>query len=109
MESGKYTVILEPAASVGLLGNIVRNFAQRAADEGRSFLSYKPKEGEDAQKAPKNKLGQKMFDERVNIYTDPGHPITPAAPFSGDESNNASQYGQRVKAGISLLGGKTQH
>ncbi len=84
MEPGKYTVVLEPAASVGLLGNMVRNFAQRGADEGRSFLSYKLKEGEDAQKAPKNKLGQKMFDERVNIYTDPSHPIAPAAPFSGD-------------------------
>jgi predicted Zn-dependent protease len=84
MEPGKYTVILEPAASVGLLGNMVRNFAQRGADEGRSFLSYKLEEGEDAAKAPKNKLGQKMFDERVNIYTDPSHPIAPAAPFSGD-------------------------
>ena len=84
MEPGKYTVILEPAASVGLLGNMVRNFAQRGADEGRSFLSYKLKEGEDAAKAPKNKLGQKMFDERVNIYTDPGHPIAPAAPFSAN-------------------------
>jgi predicted Zn-dependent protease len=84
MEPGKYTVILEPAASVGLLGNMVRNFAQRGADEGRSFLSYKPKEGEDPEKAPKNKLGQKLFDESVNIYTDPGHPIAPAAPFSGD-------------------------
>jgi predicted Zn-dependent protease len=84
MEPGKYTVILEPAASVGLLGNMMRNFAQRGADEGRSFLSYKLKEGEDAAKAPKNKLGQKMFDERVNIYTNPNHPIAPAAPFSGD-------------------------
>ena len=84
MEPGKYTVILEPAASVGLLGNMVRNFAQRGADEGRSFLSYKLKEGEDAKKAPKNRLGQKMFDERVNIYTDPGHPIAPATHFSGD-------------------------
>jgi len=84
MEPGKYTVILEPAASVGLLGNMVRNFAQRGADEGRSFLSYKLEEGEDTAKAPKNKLGQKMFDERVNIYTDPSHPIAPAAPFSGD-------------------------
>ncbi len=84
MEPGKYTVILEPAASVGLLGNMVRNFAQRGADEGRSFLSYKPKEGEDAEKAPKNKLGQKMFDERVNIYSNPAHPIAPTAPFAGD-------------------------
>jgi predicted Zn-dependent protease len=84
MEPGKYTVILEPAASVGLLRNMIRSFAQRGADEGRSFLSYKPKEGEDAEKAPKNKLGQKMFDEQVNIYSDPAHPIAPSAPFSGD-------------------------
>ncbi|WP_293748863.1 TldD/PmbA family protein [uncultured Paraglaciecola sp.] len=84
MEPGKYTVILEPAASVGLLGNMVRNFAQRGADEGRSFLSYKAKEGEDAEKVPKNKLGEKMFDERVNIYSDPAHPIAPTAPFSGN-------------------------
>jgi len=84
LEPGKYTVILEPAASVGLLGNMVGNFQQRGADEGRSFLSYKPKEGEDREKAPKNRLGQKMFDEAVNIYTDPQHPIAPAAPFGGD-------------------------
>lgn len=84
MEPGKYTVILEPAASVGLLQNMSRNFDQRSADEGRSFLSYKPKESEDAEKAPKNKLGQKMFDERVNIYSDPAHPIAPTAPFAGN-------------------------
>jgi predicted Zn-dependent protease len=84
MEPGKYTVILEPAASVGLLENMVRNFGQRGADEGRSFLSYKAKEGEDAEKAPKNKLGQKMFDERVNIYSDPAHPIAPTSPFAGN-------------------------
>lgn len=84
MEPGKYTVILEPAASVGLLNNMANNFNQRSADEGRSFLSYKPKEGEDAEKAPKNRLGEKMFDERVNIYSDPQHPIAPAAPFGQD-------------------------
>lgn len=84
LEPGKYTVILEPAASVGLLGNMVRNFGQRSADEGRSFLTYKLKEGEDASKAPKNRRGEKMFDKVVNIYTDPQHPIAPAAPFEGD-------------------------
>ncbi|MGS2719690.1 TldD/PmbA family protein [Paraglaciecola aestuariivivens] len=84
MEPGKYTVILEPAASVGLLGNMMNNFNQRSADEGRSFLSYKTKDGEDPEKAPKNKLGQKMFDERVNIYSDPQHPIAPSAPFGAD-------------------------
>lgn len=84
LEPGKYTVILEPAASVGLINNMVNNFGQRGADEGRSFLSYKPKEGEDATKAPKNRLGEKMFDEVVNIYTDPQHPVAPAAPFAGN-------------------------
>ncbi|MCJ8321867.1 MAG: TldD/PmbA family protein [Colwellia sp.] len=81
MEPGKYTVILEPAASVGLLGNMIRSFSQRSADEGRSFLSIKLKDGE---KGPTNKLGQKMFDERVNIYSDPQHPEAPSAPFAGN-------------------------
>ncbi|TKB44349.1 TldD/PmbA family protein [Thalassotalea mangrovi] len=81
LEPGKYTVILEPAASVGLLGNMMNAFDQRSADEGRSFLSNKLKDGETG---PKNKLGQKMFDERVNIYSDPQHQLAPSAPFAGN-------------------------
>ncbi|MFQ3217890.1 MAG: putative Zn-dependent protease [Paraglaciecola sp.] len=81
MEPGKYTVILEPAASVDLLENMMRAFDQRSADEGRSFLSNKVAEG---QQGSKNKLGQKMFDERVHIYSDPQHPIAPTAPFAGN-------------------------
>jgi predicted Zn-dependent protease len=81
MEPGKYTVILEPAASVDLLNNMMGAFDQRSADEGRSFLSNKVKEGEEG---PKNKLGQKVFDERVHIYSDPQHPIAPTAPFAGN-------------------------
>jgi len=80
LEPGKYTVILEPAAGVGLLSNLVRSMGQRGADEGRSFLSYKAKDGE--KDAPKNKLGEKMFDERVNVYSDPQHPIVPTASFA---------------------------
>ncbi len=82
MEPGKYTVILEPAASVQLITNMFNSMGERAADEGRSFLSYKPKEGE--KDAPKNKLGLKIFDKRVNIYSDPHHPEVPTATFSGD-------------------------
>lgn len=82
LEPGKYTVILEPAASVGLLGRLFGSMNQRSADEGRSFLSYKAKEGE--KDAPTNKLGHKMFDERVNLYSDPHHPEVPTATFSGD-------------------------
>lgn len=81
MEPGKYTVILEPAASVGLLDRLMNAMDQRQADEGRSFLSNKLKEDE---KGPKNKHGQKMFDERVHIYSDPSHPISPSAPFAGN-------------------------
>ncbi|GAA0858451.1 TldD/PmbA family protein [Aliiglaciecola litoralis] len=81
LEPGKYTVILEPAASVTLLENMARNFDQRSADEGRSFLSKKVKDGEEG---PTNKLGEKMFDERVNIYSDPQDPTAPTAPFSWD-------------------------
>ncbi len=81
MEPGKYTVILEPAASNTLLENMARAFSQRTADEGRSFLSNKVEEGKTG---PSNKLGQKMFDERVNLYSDPSDPTAPSAPFSGD-------------------------
>jgi predicted Zn-dependent protease len=85
MEPGKYTVIMEPAATVTLLSNMFNNMNQRAADEGRSFLSKKPAEGEEpAEGAPTNRLGEKMFDERVTIYSDPQHPECPTAPFSAD-------------------------
>jgi predicted Zn-dependent protease len=62
IEPGKYTVILEPAAAVDLIQNMMSNFNARTADEGRSFLS-KP--------GGKNKLNEKIVDERVTIYTDP--------------------------------------
>ncbi len=37
LEPGKYTVILEPTASVELLQNMMRSMDARNADEGRSF------------------------------------------------------------------------
>jgi len=82
MEPGKYTVILEPAASVQLLSNMFGNMGQRPADEGRSFLSKKQEEGKEG--GPTNKLGEKLFDERVHIYSDPLEPEAPTAPFAGD-------------------------
>ena len=85
MEPGKYTVIMEPAATVTLLSNMFGSMAQRAADEGRSFLSKKPAEGEEAvDGAATNRLGEKLFDERVTIYSNPMNPDCPTAPFAGD-------------------------
>lgn len=85
MEPGRYTVILEPAASSTLLANMVGNMGQRGADEGRSFLSRAPEEGEEAaEDAPKNRVGEKFFDERVTIYSDPEHPDVPTPAFAAD-------------------------
>ncbi len=75
IEPGKYTVILEPAASVQLLGNMFGAFNARTADEGRSFMS---KEGGG------NKLGEKIVDERVNIYSDPQNAEVPSAAWAGN-------------------------
>ena len=39
IEPGRYTVILEPAASVDLISHMVTQMDARRADEGRSFLT----------------------------------------------------------------------
>ncbi|MCP3734743.1 TldD/PmbA family protein [Sphingomonas sp. RP10(2022)] len=75
LEPGKYTVILEPAAAAGLIGFMFNFFGAREADEGRSFLS---------KKGGGNKVGEQVFDPRVNIYADPAHPEAPALPWDGD-------------------------
>ncbi|CCH51430.1 peptidase U62 modulator of DNA gyrase [Fibrisoma limi BUZ 3] len=75
LEPGKYTVILEPAASVDLLQNMMRSIDARNADEGRSFLS---------KKGGGTRLGEKLYDERVTIYSDPTNADIPGSPYSGD-------------------------
>lgn len=74
IEPGRYTVILEPAAAADLIGNMRGAFNARTADEGRSFMS---RDGG-------TKLGQKIVDERVNIYSDPLHPEVPTATWNGE-------------------------
>jgi predicted Zn-dependent protease len=75
IEPGKYTVILEPAASIELLQNMIFNMDARQTDEGRTFLA-KPGGG--------TKLGEKLVDERVTIYSDPTHADVPSATWGGD-------------------------
>ncbi len=75
VEPGRYTVILEPAASEELLGNMFRAFDARTADEGRSFMS---KEGGGT------KMGSKIVDERVTIWSDPLNPEVPTATWNGE-------------------------
>ena len=62
LNPGVYPVILEPQAVADLLYTLAFTFDARRADEGRSALS-----------APggKTRLGEKIFDEKINLYSDP--------------------------------------
>ncbi|MCW5910480.1 MAG: TldD/PmbA family protein [Cyclobacteriaceae bacterium] len=75
IEPGKYTVILEPAAVAVLLENIFFRLDARQADEGRSFLS---------KAGGGTRQGEKLVDERVNIYSDPLNPDLPTSTWNGD-------------------------
>ena len=71
VEPGGYSVILEPQAVAEILGRIRFQFNARLADEGRSPLSVS---------RGKTKLGQQIFDKRINIYSDPWNAEIPASP-----------------------------
>lgn len=75
IEPGKYTVILEPSAGIVLLENLYFGLDARSADEGRSFLSNT---------GGKTKLGEKLVDERITIYSDPQNPQLPTSTWAGD-------------------------
>lgn len=75
IEPGVYPVILEPQAVADLLGFLTGAFDARTADEGRSAFSAKD---------GKTRLGEAMFSERLNLYSDPMHPDMPAAPSTTD-------------------------
>ncbi|MBS1557086.1 MAG: TldD/PmbA family protein [Bacteroidetes bacterium] len=75
IEPGKYTVILEPAAAGDLIGLMFFGMNARQADEGRSFMS---------KKGGGTKLGEKIVDERVNIYTDPWNEHVPASGWGNN-------------------------
>lgn len=75
LSAGTCTVILEPQAVADLLSFVAFAFDARQADEGRSPFSAR--EG-------KNKLGERMFDERINILSDPWRPELPGRPVAQD-------------------------
>jgi predicted Zn-dependent protease len=75
LEPGRYTVILEPAATSDLIGYMLSGFDARQADEGRSFLS---------KKGGGNRLGEKLFDQQVNIWADPWDKDVPVLPWDSN-------------------------
>jgi predicted Zn-dependent protease len=75
LEPGKYTVILEPHAAAGLVSFMMFFFDARQADEGRSFLS---------KKGGGNKIGEQVYDPRVNLYADPSNADVPVEPWDDE-------------------------
>ncbi len=81
LDAGRYDVVLEPSAAGMLMLRMNGVFNARPADEGRSFFSN-PDGG--------NRLGQRLFDPRVTIVSDPAAPNAEASPFTGDGQPRAA-------------------
>ena len=103
LEPGKYTVILEPAAAAGLISFMMNFFDARQADEGRSFLS---------KKGGGNKLGEQVYDSRVNISADPWDTRAAVLPWDQDglprEKMNIVENGKVVALNYSRYWAKKQ-
>jgi predicted Zn-dependent protease len=75
IEPGPYTVVLEPGAVADLIPLLAGAFNARGADEGRGAFS---------KRGGGNKIGEKVADERVTIYSDPADPELLAQPFDAE-------------------------
>ncbi len=67
---GKYTVILEPAAVLDLVGFMFWDWGGLALLDQRSFLT--------------NRMEQKIFGENVSIWDDVYHPLQSGPAFDGE-------------------------
>src|SRR5580693_5099374 len=67
---GRYTVILEPAAVLDLVGQMFGDFSATAIEDGRSFLAGRAED--------------KLFGENIGIVDDVYHPAQSGAPFDGE-------------------------
>ncbi|HWY44122.1 MAG TPA: TldD/PmbA family protein [Candidatus Sulfotelmatobacter sp.] len=66
----KYTVILEPAAVLDLVGFLFYDFAATAVDDKRSCLN--------------DRMGKQLFGKNISICDDVYHPGQLGAPFDGE-------------------------
>lgn len=67
---GKYTVILEPAAVLDMVGFMFWDFGGMAILDQRSFLN--------------NRIGTKLFGENISIIDDVYHPLQSGSPYDGE-------------------------
>jgi len=72
IEPGMYTAVLEPQAVTDLVPLLAGALNARNADEGRSPFS---------KTGGGNRIGEKVADERVTLYSDPNDPKLLAEPF----------------------------
>ena len=86
IEPGLYTAVLEPQAVNDLLPLLANALAARSADEGRSPFS-KPGGG--------NRIGEKVTDERVTLYSDPTDRALLALPSTCRACRSAAWCGSR--------------
>jgi PmbA protein len=70
LSPGRYTVILEPAAVLDLVGQMFGDFSATAISDGRSFL--------------KDRIGKQIFGPNITIHDDAWHPLQSGAPFDGE-------------------------
>jgi PmbA protein len=68
--AGKYTVILEPAAVLDVVGFMFWDFAGMAILDQRSFLT--------------GRIGTKLFGDNITIWDDVAHPLQTGSPFDGE-------------------------
>jgi predicted Zn-dependent protease len=68
--AGKYTVILEPAAVLDIVGFMFWDCSGMAILDQRSFLT--------------GRIGSKLFGENISIWDDVGHPLQTGSPFDGE-------------------------
>jgi predicted Zn-dependent protease len=70
VEPGRYTVILEPAAVLDLVGQMFGDFSATALRDGRSFLN--------------DRVGKQIFGTNIHIHDDALHRLQAGPPFDGE-------------------------
>jgi predicted Zn-dependent protease len=75
VEPGRYTVILEPQAVGDLVQLLAFSLDARSADEGRSAFS---------KTGGGTKIGEKIVDAKVNLFSDPADPQLLGQPWNGE-------------------------
>ena len=75
IEPGMYTAVLEPQAVTDLIPLLAGALNARNADEGRSPFS---------KAGGGTRIGEKVVDARVTLYSDPADPALRGAPFDNE-------------------------